>query len=157
VSRIERGRRRRSTTLAEPAHGGNAMVAVLESVVASPYVSTTLNSTIPGGRELDLRPTEEMALSSSSCCGDGEGYVSETTHSSPLFTGRCHETLHELSNLVTALVLNAQALECKLPAYSHLKRPVRQLSRTAQRTGQLMKQLMRDCAERIQGNATEMP
>jgi len=145
MSRIERDGRRQVTALEESRYSGPAMVALAESAAAAPYAGTALNIPVPGRCHLDLRATEAMVLSSSSC-GDGEGCVSDTAPPSPLCVGGCTEALHELSNLMTAIVLNAQAMECKLPPYSHLKRPVREMSRSAQRSGQLMKQLMRRCS-----------
>jgi hypothetical protein len=124
------------------------MVALAESAAASAHLGTSLNTTGLRGRQVTPRPAEGMVLSTTSfSCGDGEGCVGDTAPPSPLSEWSCTQTLHELSNLMTALVLNAQALECKLPPYSHLKRPVREMSRCAQRSGQLMKQLMRHCLQ----------
>ena len=54
---------------------------------------------------------------------------------------RC--TLHELANSITAVLINAQVLEWRLPPYSRLKRPVREIERHAQRSGALLKRLLR--------------
>jgi hypothetical protein len=55
----------------------------------------------------------------------------------------CEGLLHELSNVVTGILMNAQVLGWKLPPYSHLKRSVHEVERNAQRGGELLKQLMR--------------
>jgi hypothetical protein len=73
-----------------------------------------------------------------SSCGDSEGRVSDTACPSQLSA-----LLHDLSNLMTGILLNAQVLEWKLPPYSHLKRPVREMTRNAQRGSELMKRLQR--------------
>jgi hypothetical protein len=44
---------------------------------------------------------------------------------------------------MTSVLTNAQMLGWKLPPYSHLKRPVRQVERSAQRGAELLKCLMR--------------
>ena len=57
------------------------------------------------------------------------------------------EMLHQLSNVMTSVLTNAQVLSWKLPPYSHLKRPVRELERGAQRSGELLRRLMQRCSE----------
>ena len=52
-------------------------------------------------------------------------------------------TLHELANSITAVLIQAQVLEWKLPPYSRLKRPAREIERHAQRSGALLKRLLR--------------
>lgn len=53
----------------------------------------------------------------------------------------CADTIHELANSMTAVLINVQALEWKLPPYSRLKRLVREIERHAQRSGALLKRL----------------
>ncbi len=53
------------------------------------------------------------------------------------------ETVHALSNVMTAVLMNSQVLDWKLPPYSRLKRLVREIERNAQRGGELLKQLQR--------------
>jgi hypothetical protein len=53
--------------------------------------------------------------------------------------------LHELSNVITGVLTNAQLLGWKLPPYSHLKRSVRELERGAQRSGELLRRLKERC------------
>ena len=55
----------------------------------------------------------------------------------------CTDTMHELANCLTAVLINAQVLEWKLPPYSRLKRPVREIELHAQRSGALLKRLLR--------------
>lgn len=98
------------------------------------------------GREID-RFCEAMASS----CGDSEGRAGNGARPSQLPAAGCSDLLHELSNLVTGVLLNAQVLEWKLPPYSHLKRPVREVARSAQRSSELMKRLLRRCSEGCEG------
>ena len=62
--------------------------------------------------------------------------------SSRAFHGDCADLVHELANTTTAVLMNAQVLGWKLPPYSHLKRPLREIERNAQRGGELMKRLL---------------
>jgi hypothetical protein len=64
-----------------------------------------------------------------------------------VFGEDCGDLLHQLANILTSVIMSAQVLEWKLPAYSHLKRPLRELERNAQRGGELVKQLMRRVGE----------
>jgi hypothetical protein len=50
--------------------------------------------------------------------------------------------LHELANSLTAVLINIQVLEWKLPPYSHLKRAVREIERHALRSSALLKHLL---------------
>ena len=96
--------------------------------------------------------SEQVCAAMASSCGDSEGCAEHLACPSQLSAGGCSELLNEISNLMTGVLLNAQALEWKLPPYSHLKRPVRGLARSAQRTSELMKTLLRHCTQ-----AGEMP
>lgn len=78
-----------------------------------------------------------------SSCGDQSGRVAQAARPFLLQCSDCGEILHELSNVVTGVLLNAQVLEWKLPPYSHLKRSVRELERNAQRGSELLKRLQR--------------
>ncbi|HLI63103.1 MAG TPA: hypothetical protein VKV05_06865 [Terriglobales bacterium] len=51
--------------------------------------------------------------------------------------------------------MNAQVLEWKLPPYSHLKRSVRELERSAQRGSEMLKRLTRRLAGSDAGDAEE--
>jgi hypothetical protein len=64
-------------------------------------------------------------------------------HSSHAGCSGCADTVHELANAMTAVLINAQVLEWKLPPYSRMKRPVREIERHAQRGGALLKRLLR--------------
>src|SRR5271169_5961181 len=55
----------------------------------------------------------------------------------------CADTLHELANSLTAVLINTQVLEWKLPPYSRLKRPVREIEMHARRSEALLKHLLR--------------
>jgi hypothetical protein len=84
----------------------------------------------------------------SSSCGDDEGHATQETCPSYSSCSDCAEVLHELSNVMTGVLTNAQMLGWKLPPYSHLKRPVREVERNAQRGGELLKRLINRCAEK---------
>jgi hypothetical protein len=64
------------------------------------------------------------------------------SRSSRAFNGECSELVHELANTTTAVLMNAQLLGWRLPPYSHLKRPLREIERNAQRGAALMKCLL---------------
>ncbi len=82
--------------------------------------------------------SEAMALAS----GEG-GPRSATTHRSPTADcNACALTLHELANTIAAVLMNAQVMEWRLPPYSRLKRPVREIERQAQRSSALLKGLL---------------
>jgi hypothetical protein len=53
----------------------------------------------------------------------------------------CEELLHELSNVLTGLMMSAQVVAWKLPPYSHWKQPLREIECNAQRGGQLLQRL----------------
>src|SRR5271157_5338748 len=56
----------------------------------------------------------------------------------------CADTLHALANCLTAVLINTQVLEWKLPPYSRLKRPVREIELHARRSEALLKRLLRE-------------
>jgi hypothetical protein len=98
----------------------------------------------PEGLDLGQGGWASEAISS---CGEGEGRDTETPRSSQL---RCSDgagLVHELSNLMTAVLMNAQLLEWKLPPYSRLKRPVIEVERNAQRGRELLKRLRQQFGE----------
>jgi hypothetical protein len=88
-----------------------------------------------------LRGNASEAMASSG--GEGEERDAQTPRSSHPARG-CADTLHELANSMTAVLINAQALEWKLPPYSRLKRPVREIERNARRSEALLKRLLRE-------------
>jgi hypothetical protein len=73
------------------------------------------------------------------------GVVAEVETDRPLRLqcSDCQEQLHELCNILTGVLMQAQVLDWKLPPYSHLKRSVRQLARDAHRGSELLKRLVR--------------
>lgn len=79
-------------------------------------------------------------------CGDSKERTPGRVRSLRLQCSDCKELLHEISNTITGVLMNAQILERKLPPYSHLKRLVRQVARGAQGGSELLKQLMRSLA-----------
>ena len=88
---------------------------------------------------LNGNASEAMASSS----GEGEERDAKTPCSSHASCSGCADTVHELANAMTAVLINAQVLEWKLPPYSRMKRPVREIERHAQRGGVLLKRLLR--------------
>jgi hypothetical protein len=85
-----------------------------------------------------LRGSAEEAMASPN--GRDEGDDVATPHVS--HDRGCADMMHELANNMTAVLINAQALRWKLPPYSRLKRPVREIERHAQRSGALLKRLL---------------
>lgn len=88
-------------------------------------------------------PGNEIEAIASSSCGDSKGCVPEMARPLRLQCRDCEELLHQLSNVITPILMHAQMLEWKLPPYSHLKRSVRELERNARRGSELLKALMR--------------
>lgn len=101
---------------------------------------------------LNGNASEAMASSS----GEGEECDPRAPRSLHAGCSGCADTMHELANAMTAVLINAQVLEWKLPPYSRMKRPVREIERQAQRGGALLKRLLRhfepDPAEEAGGN-----
>jgi len=147
---------RKSRNLMQPESGGLSVRTVAEANgdaeanrvdSGTPYfVNDPRGTRVPV--EIDLNPCESgrqrEALDSS--CGDSKGRVPEMARPLRLQCSDCEELLHELSNVVTGVLMNAQVMEWKLPPYSHLKRSVREVERNAQRGGELLKRLMRRLA-----------
>jgi hypothetical protein len=71
--------------------------------------------------------------------------------SSRAFEVEFADLLHQLANTTTGVLIHAQMLGLKLPPYSHLRRPLREIERNAQRGGELMKSLLR----RLMPDATD--
>jgi hypothetical protein len=94
---------------------------------------------------LEISKESEACLIGSSSCGDSEGLADEKVCPSHFRCGDCSEMLHELSNVMTGVLTNAQLLGWKLPPYSHLKRSVREVERGAQRSGELLRRLKERC------------
>jgi hypothetical protein len=92
------------------------------------------------GDQGQIEATSEATISS---CGDDKGRVAETARPLRLQCHDCEELLHQLSNVITPILMHAQILEWKLPPYSHLKRSVRELERNARRGSELLKSLVR--------------
>jgi len=101
-----------------------------------------MDRSLPDGAGSSLQRSRYPDFESSSC-GDCEGRVNDAACPSQMRSSDCGLLLHDLSNLVTGILLNIQLLGSKLPRYSHLKRPVREAERNAQRTAEVLKCLMR--------------
>jgi len=78
-----------------------------------------------------------------SSCEGSKGRVPEAGRPLLLQCDDCSDVLHELSNAMSGVLLNAQMLGWKLPPYSHLKRSVREIERNAQRGAELLKRWQR--------------
>jgi len=103
--------------------------------------------------EVHAAITEEASdtrVSAAFLSGDHSGAIAssgqdEVNAGSGSLPTDCANAMHELANSVTALLLNTQVLEWKLPPYSRLKGLVREIERHAQRSGTLLKCLLGRC------------
>src|SRR5215471_5670303 len=86
----------------------------------------------------------EISQAEVSSCGDVGGHGKKIPCPSSAIAAS-GSLLHDLSNLVGAVLLNANLLGWKLPPHSHLKRPVKEIERNAQRAGELLRQLTARC------------
>lgn len=86
-----------------------------------------------------------MVQAEASACGDVEGHGKKIPCPSSSMAV-CGGLLHDLSNLVGAVLLNANLLGWKLPPYSHLKRPVKEIERNTQRASELLRRLKGRCS-----------
>jgi len=104
-------------------------------------------------RQVDARPVfcgDESTQMSSAEQGR-EGCDPGNPRSSRAFSCDCADLVHELANTTTAVLMNAQVLGWRLPPYSRLKRPLREIERNAQRGGELMKRLLSHLATEAGG------
>jgi hypothetical protein len=111
----------------------------------------------PLANQLDRFPiagNDETSQMSSAGQGREECDPGNRRSSRP-FSGDCADLVHELANTTTAVLMNAQVLGWKLPPYSRLKRPVREIERNAQRGGELMRRLLSRLATGATGPASE--
>ena len=118
----------------------------LAAMLAAPANPGT-NADDAGAGPVPVVDEDLSCLVMSSPCGDHEGRAMEKACPSSFACRDCVEMLHQLSNVMTSVLTNAQVLSWKLPPYSHLKRPVRELERGAQRSGELLRRLMQRCSE----------
>jgi hypothetical protein len=88
-------------------------------------------------------PCDDESSQISSAGQGREERDQENLCSSRAFNDSCAALVHELANTTTAVLMNAQVLGWKLPPYSRLKRPLREIERNAQRGSELMKCLLR--------------
>jgi len=135
--------RARSKTASSP----EEVVIVAEAAPELSYSSMAVPAHHPANDYgVSMSDSSGPSEAKSSSCGDREGRVSDMARPLPGAEGP-PELLHELSNLMTTVLLNAQMLEWKLPPYSHLKRPVHEVARNAQRATELMRRLQQRCAQ----------
>jgi len=107
----------------------------------------------PLGDQLDrlLIPSDDEISQMSSAEQGREERDPGNPRPSRAFSGDCTDLLHELANTTTVVLMNGQVLAWKLPPYSRLKRPLREIERNAQRGGELMKRLL----SRLAADTTE--
>jgi hypothetical protein len=89
-----------------------------------------------------------------------EAHAKGSASASRETSGPCADLLRELSRVLGGMLTNAQAMQWKLPAYSHSKRYVREIERGAQRGASLVQQLLRHLDAPVQGPeqmAEQMP
>src|SRR5271165_4132518 len=135
--------RARSKTASSP----EEVVIVAEAAPELSYSSMAVPAHHPANDYgVSMSDSSGPSEAKSSSCGDREGRVSDMARPLPGAEGP-PELLHELSNLMTTVLLNAQMLEWKLPPYSHLKRPVHEVARNAQRAAELMRRLQQRWSE----------
>jgi hypothetical protein len=97
-----------------------------------------------------LDEANDIPASVSCLCGTGAvGCSIGQSEKSNVTAPRCShgsrgraDAMHDLASTITAVLINAQMLEWKLPPYSRLKRLVREIERHAQRSGALVKGLL---------------
>jgi hypothetical protein len=97
-------------------------------------------------RQFGDRYTDDEVERLSSNDGKREAQVMGSACASRLTSARCGDLLQELNRALGSIVMNAQVMQWKLPAYSHSKRYVREMERSAQRGASLVSQLVR-CLE----------
>ncbi|MGD0930828.1 MAG: hypothetical protein ABR902_09265 [Candidatus Korobacteraceae bacterium] len=145
---IMRANGRKSREAAQRRSGSPARVAAVHRGDGKTLYFDRGQSEIGVAAESVLKPCEGdgqyEAVGSS--CGDCKGRAPEIARPLRLQCSDCEVLLHELSNVVTGVLMNAQVLEWKLPPYSHMKRSIREVERNAQRGGELLKRLMRRLA-----------
>jgi hypothetical protein len=133
-TRLE-GRRNQLPSRRTGSNGADSPVKVVAASDGTPKGDEAIEA-----QDLDL-DQGSWASEAISSCGAGEGRDTETPRSSQLRCNHCADLVHQLSNTMTAVLMNAQLLEWKLPPYSRLKRPVLEVERNAQRGAELLKRL----------------
>jgi hypothetical protein len=111
----------------------------LRDVVAAEQSSARVDTISSDSPSVGSRQSEVMFSS----CGTATECVRQRPHSFRLHCSECAEVLHQISNVMTAVLMNARILGWKLPSYSHLKRPLHELERNSQRGAELLNGLMR--------------
>lgn len=98
----------------------------------------------PSIHERLVKPSTD-AFSVAEACIAGDSSLAEPANlTSEAFSSSDDERrrlLHALANVITGLLMNAQAVDWKLPPYSRLKRPIREIARAAERAAELTRGL----------------
>jgi hypothetical protein len=133
---------------------GTKRIWIMDRASHNPSGSATRTTTVarntggakpPANQPSHFAMTSDGATSRISSAGQGrEERDPQNSRSSRACSDSAAAVLvHELANTTTAVLMNAQVLGWKLPPYSHLKRPLREIERNAQRGSELMKCLLR--------------
>lgn len=133
--------------LSSPEYRKNGRISCepLAEQAPPPFSSCDGSSAVEGTELVAVNPDpsgEALEAMLSSCDAD-EGRVSRSPRPSSLRCRDCMDLVHELSNVMTGVVVKAQLLDWRLPPYSRLKRPVHEMERNAQRAHELLKSLLR--------------
>jgi hypothetical protein len=89
--------------------------------------------------KIHLHEIERMSSSD----GEREAHAMGRACASRVNLTECAGILHDLEHVIAGMLINAQVMEWKLPPYSHAKRYVREIERSAQRGAELVKQVVR--------------
>jgi hypothetical protein len=116
------------------------------------FVETRGDNGVAAESDLKMVEGEGQCEAMPSSWGGGEGRAPITARPLQPPSRECRDILHELSDVITGLRIDVQVLNWRLPPYSRLKRPVRDVERHAQLGGELLKRLM----ERLAGAEVEM-
>lgn len=100
-------------------------------------MNTTGNNAIGSTRAVEI--CGDDATDVRAARDDGQDCETAQPFATP--AGECSQILHALANVMTGVLMNAQMLDWKLPPYSRLKRPVREIERAAQRATELATRL----------------
>jgi hypothetical protein len=141
------GKRPERSLTPESTRAGRATHAPLvnDDVVAAecPISNGSAAGNLAGFSAFNLERSVEACEATVSSCDEDGGRDVKAPRSSPLRCSDCGDLMHELSNVMTGVVVNAQLLDWRLPPYSRLKRPVHEIERNAQRAHELLKSLLR--------------
>ncbi|MGC2110598.1 MAG: hypothetical protein WA655_13835 [Candidatus Korobacteraceae bacterium] len=131
------------TSSGQRKNGQTSRAQLTEHVPAAAFLNCD------GLAAVDVAQSGEVSEAMVSSCGADEGRVGRATRSSPLRCSDCTDLVHELSNVMTGVMVNAQLLDWRLPPYSRLKRPIHEMERNAQRARELLKALLRRLGDNL--------